>query len=117
MQDEVDTSIKPHAEDPGTPDLISMQLPQGSINRKAVLQMHREMKRQHPVDRDAVQIDLQKPSTVPIQNEVGQKVKALPKLKASPKSSPKAKVKVKNTTLKDRLGNQGLKVICFQVQV
>lgn len=94
LEDEPATDIKPHAEDPGTPELIALQLPKHAVDRKSILRQHRERKlsQQNMLDQQRV---------VP---QAAAKPK--PKGKASPKPKAKSspKPKAKSSSSSSRVG-------------
>ena len=107
LEDKPVTNIKPHAEDPGTPELIALQLPKNAIDRKTILRKHRETKLVQ--QNGEIMVDHKKDMVVP-KAELRQS-SPKPKAKSSSSSSRAGivagKTKVKTTALKKS------KEICF----
>ena len=104
LQDLPQPDIAPHAEDPGTPELLSMILPKNSFCRKGVLAMHRNNKGVEPSIEPGQYLDwrrgialggLPKP-----QAKTQAKAKANANSAASSSSTTKSKVKSKTSSAK-----------------
>ena len=110
MQDHPDPALRPHKEDPGTPELLKLVLPKSAVNKKAILAKHREEKQQEAEDkqREKAWVNMIKQAEV---FELAAQKKAEEKnIKTAAKAAAKALVKDWMAEVKNQ-GNKKVEVL------